>query len=77
MRCPAETTSPARASRYCTRPLLGETSTRSTRIDWSRSTSASAALIADSGLIALGIGRNICGLGGFEPVAPLIQELLR
>ena len=27
-RWPAATTSPARASRYCTRPLLGETSTK-------------------------------------------------
>ena len=44
---PAATTSPARASRYCTRPFRGESNVRSVMIDWMRSTSASEFLIAD------------------------------
>ena len=50
---PAATTSPARASRYCTRPFRGETRVRSSMIDWMRSTSASEFLICGQGLIAL------------------------
>ena len=44
---PAATTSPARASWYCTRPLRGDTSVRSLMIASIRSTSASEFLIAD------------------------------
>ena len=76
-RCPAATTSPARASRYCTRPLLGETSTKIDKNRLEPLDIGLGGLDGGIGLITLGVGRNIGGFRRFEFVATLVRHLLR